>query len=125
MIKIFVVFCVIGTFWFFHASYLAIKISLNKKIAENIVELNKPFLVEIVKCSSQFYWYESISKIKDEEKKIKKIFEIESEIVHFNENGFLQIKRPKLTEDGFYRTVGDVMGPNVKGFINPEDTIQL
>lgn len=64
-----------------------------------------PLRVEVIQCSNQSAWYASIAKIKEEDKKSERIFEVESE----------------LTPDGYYRTIIDVAGNNVKGFIWPQD----
>lgn len=65
-----------------------------------------PKQIKIIKSSNQFSWYAEIAKIKDEDEKVVlKFYDIE----------------PTLSEHGFYRTVTDVAGPNVKGFINVND----
>jgi len=63
------------------------------------------YKVKIVTSSSPFYWYEKISKIKDDEPNAaEKIFEVE----YYDKN--------------LYRTIKDTCGPGVKGFINVTDT---
>ena len=73
-----------------------------------------PKKVKIIKCDNQFYWYEKLSKendldlktgLIDPEKEKRKIFEVEK----------------FFTSDGLYKTVSDIAGPGVKGFIHPKD----
>lgn len=64
--------------------------------------------IKIISSESPFYWYEKISKIKDDAPNAEdKIFEVE----YFDEK--------------LYRTKIDTCGPGVKGFINVTDTESL
>lgn len=61
--------------------------------------------VKIISSESPFYWYEKISKIKDDAPNASdKIFEVE------------------YYDEKLYRTKKDTCGPGVKGFINVADT---
>lgn len=61
--------------------------------------------IKIVTCSSPFFWYEKISRIKDDApNSADKIFEVE------------------YYDEKLYRTKIDTCGPGVKGFINITDT---
>lgn len=64
--------------------------------------------IKIVSCSSPFYWYDKISKIKDDAPNAEdKIFDVE------------------FVEGNLYRTKKDTCGPGVKGFINSSDAEQI
>ena len=76
---------------------------------KNPIQEEIPVLkIKIVTCSSPFFWYEKISKIKDDApNSADKIFEVE------------------YYDEKLYRTKIDTCGPGgpgVKGFINITDT---
>ena len=66
------------------------------------------YKVRIISSESPFYWYEKISKIKDDAPNAEdKIFEVE------------------YYDEKLFRTKTDTCGPGVKGFINVSDTESL
>jgi hypothetical protein len=71
----------------------------------------RPLLIKIVRCSNQFAWYTELAKLKDFDKDNLPVME--------------KIFRAELITDEalgpVYRTIDDVMGPDVKGFINIAD----
>lgn len=91
--------------WFFAIIFFLIFFVKEIQMKEIYEIESLPPRVKIVRCSSPFYWYAKIAEIKDKDKQDEKIFFVEKD----------------LTSDGLYRTSDDVCGPNVKGFINPQD----
>lgn len=107
----FVAFMIFMTIWFLWVAYHAIKISLDRAVERAVADSSNPRIVtvKIVKCSSQFFWYEKIANERDPKKEHTKIFEVEGA---YGER-----------EDKLLRTVNDISGPGVKGFIHVEDVV--
>ena len=119
----------IGIVFFIWASIQALKESLNKALIEKKeleLEKTRPKKVKIINCSSQFYWYEKLSReseidlktgLPDPDKVKKKIFEVENFLTHEIVEG------PFRKTTHLYRTIANVAGPGVKGFIHPQDVV--
>jgi hypothetical protein len=111
--KLFLIIMIPLTIWFLWIAYQSIKISLDEAVKRTFEDSQNPRIVtvKIVKCSSQFYWYGKIANERDPKKEKEKIFDVEGA---YGER-----------EDKLLRTVNDISGPGVKGFIYVEDVILI